>query len=152
MSSTTTNLGLTKMTNSETIGQWSNANNGSGGNLDIIDTKMGPVGNTSLQAQVNALNSQITSETHGTDGAIKYFKTGRVVSVIIEGNITIGSGGSIGTLPEGYRPISTVYFLLSPSGSSDKTYLASISTGGAIVVYNRSESFGYAYATVTFIA
>lgn len=100
----------------------------------------------------NWQNIVVATETHGTNGAIKYYKSGRVVSVIIEGNITIGSGGVIGTLPEGYRPISTVYFLLSPSGSSDKTYLACISASGAIVVYNRSESFGYAYANVTFIA
>lgn len=64
MSSTTTNIGLTKMATGETIGQWSDANNGSGGNLDIIDTKMGPVGATSLQAQINALSSQLA----GFDG------------------------------------------------------------------------------------
>lgn len=41
MSSTTTNLGLVKMASGETIGQWSDANNGSGGNLDKIDTAVG---------------------------------------------------------------------------------------------------------------
>lgn len=61
MSSTTPNIGLTKVDRAggETVGQWSDANNGSGGNLDIIDTKMGAVGNTSLQAQINTLNSKI---------------------------------------------------------------------------------------------
>ena len=58
--STTTNIGLTKVASSATIGDWSDANNGSGGNLDIIDAKMGAVGNTSLQAQINTLNSNIT--------------------------------------------------------------------------------------------
>lgn len=58
MSSTTPNLGLTKTTASETIGQNWAASNDSGGNFDIIDTKMGAVGNTSLQAQVNELSSQ----------------------------------------------------------------------------------------------
>ena len=41
MSSTTTNLGLVKMASGETIGQWSDANNGSGANLDKIDTAIG---------------------------------------------------------------------------------------------------------------
>lgn len=57
MSSTTPNIGLTKTTAAETIGQNWAASNDSGGNFDIIDTKMGAVGNTSLQAQVTALNS-----------------------------------------------------------------------------------------------
>ena len=61
MSRTTTNLGLTAVTNSETIGDFSDAMNASGGNLDIIDGKMGAVGNTSLQAQINTLNSKITN-------------------------------------------------------------------------------------------
>ena len=59
MSSTTPNIGLTKTTAAETIGQNWAASNDSGGNFDIIDTKMGAVGNTSLQAQVTALNSKI---------------------------------------------------------------------------------------------
>ena len=63
MSRTTTNLGLTAVTNSETIGDFSDAMNASGGNLDIIDAKMGAVGNTSLQAQVDALSSQIAYYT-----------------------------------------------------------------------------------------
>lgn len=58
MSSTTPNLGLTKTTAAETIGQNWAASNDSGGNFDIIDTKMGAVGATSLQAQVDALNSK----------------------------------------------------------------------------------------------
>lgn len=59
MSSRTTNIGLEKVTSDQTIGDLQESMNGSGGNMDIIDTKMGPVGNTSLQAQVNALNSNI---------------------------------------------------------------------------------------------
>ena len=59
MSRTTTNLGLTAVNNSETIGDFSDAMNASGGNLDIIDGKMGAVGDTSLQAQINTLNSKL---------------------------------------------------------------------------------------------
>lgn len=119
--------------------------------ISNVNTKIGNVGNTSLQDQVDTLNSKITNVTYGTIGAIKYRKNGKIVSVVIEGAITIDSSGGIGTLPEGYRPSATTYFILSPSGSSDKTYLAYISTNGVIVVYNRSESIGYAYGNVTFI-
>ena len=59
MSSTTPNIGLTKTTAAETIGQNWAASNDSGGNFDIIDTKMGAVGNTSVQAQLDALSSQL---------------------------------------------------------------------------------------------
>lgn len=59
MSSTTPNLGLTKTTAAETIGQNWAASNDSGGNFDIIDTKMGAVGNQSVQAQIDTLNSKL---------------------------------------------------------------------------------------------
>lgn len=57
MSSTTTNLGLVKMASGETIGQWSDANNGSGGNLDKIDTAVG-----NLNSHIGTDNSRV-----GTD-------------------------------------------------------------------------------------
>lgn len=59
MSSTTPNLGLTKTTAAETIGQNWAASNDSGGNFDIIDTKMGAVGSQSVQEQLDALNSKL---------------------------------------------------------------------------------------------
>lgn len=80
MSSRTTNIGLEKVTSDQTIGDLQESMNGSGGNMDIIDTKMGPVGNTSLQAQVNALNSQLTKTTK--DGS---------TFTEVNGNITINT-------------------------------------------------------------
>ena len=73
MSSTTPNLGLTKTTAAETIGQNWAASNDSGGNFDIIDGKMGPVGNTSLQAQINALNSNL--------GESKIYRISKTVTI-----------------------------------------------------------------------
>lgn len=66
MSSTTPNLGLTKTTAAETIGQNWAASNDSGGNFDIIDTKMGAVGNQSVQAQLDALNSNTWKKENAT--------------------------------------------------------------------------------------
>ena len=85
MSSTTTNLGMTKTTAAETIGQNWAANNETGGNLDILDTKIGPVGDTSVQAQLDALNSKTTYNGTANDDYIsalegKVVKNGSVVS------------------------------------------------------------------------
>ena len=80
MSSTTPNIGMTKTTASETIGQNWAANNETGGNLDILDTKIGPVGNTSVQAQLDALNSQSVYKSNDTieAGASNAMYAGRV--------------------------------------------------------------------------
>ena len=85
MSSTTTNLGLVKMASGETIGQWSDANNGSGANLDKIDTAIGN------------LNSQITS---------------LVTSQSVEIPININANSSVSTTADltlsGYTPIGII--------------------------------------------
>lgn len=86
MSSTTTNLGLVKMASGETIGQWSDANNGSGANLDKIDTA---IGNLNSHIAVlpsytqcsnrSALETHLASVTSGmTDNQIQtvYIVTG----------------------------------------------------------------------------
>ena len=73
MSSTTTNLGLVKMASGETIGQWSDANNGSGANLDKIDTA---IGNLNSQTTYNGTaNDDYISALEG-----KVVKNGSVVS------------------------------------------------------------------------
>lgn len=59
MSSTTTNLGLVKMASGETIGQWSDANNGSGGNLDKIDTAVGNL-NSQIANPKNVAYTNVT--------------------------------------------------------------------------------------------
>ena len=60
MASTTPNIGLTLPVGTEKRSRaiWNN-------NFTILDTKIGAVGNTSLQAQVTALNSQIASDWTG---------------------------------------------------------------------------------------
>ena len=73
MSSTTTNLGLVKMASGETIRQWSDANNGSGANLDKIDTA---IGNLNSQTTYNGTaNDDYISALEG-----KVVKNGSVVS------------------------------------------------------------------------
>lgn len=102
MSSTTPNIGLTKTTAAETIGQNWAASNDSGGNFDIIDTKMGAVGNTSLQAQVTALNSKLESGSWTT------------VTVDSNTNYTVPDNG-------------TLYIYISPSDQSAGYWIGTIS-------------------------
>ena len=144
MSTQTPNIGLTKVVSSETIGDFSNAMNGSGGNLDIIDTKMGAVGGTSLQAQITALNSQISTPTEVTltagsgitvpTGGIKCHKVGRVCFVTFNG-LTFDSTGNftISGLP---NPISNVF---AKAVSSNSTTTAAI-VGNYAYINNGSTS------------
>ena len=119
MSSTTPNIGLTKTTAAETIGQNWAASNDSGGNFDIIDTKMGAVVNTSVQAQLDALNSKFTktstiiSEQGGIAFCVAYKKAGWVTVIgHSAGQRQLTGSGSFQdfeTLPEGYRPAEVQY-------------------------------------------
>lgn len=108
MSSTTPNLGLTKTTAAETIGQNWAASNDSGGNFDIIDTKMGAVGNTSLQAQVTALNSNKANK----NAPISYFSLiDRVTLSKNATDYTFYNGRSLATYPTiSIQPIIGGYF------------------------------------------
>ncbi len=111
MSRTTTNLGLTAVTNSETIGDFSDAMNASGGNLDIIDGKIGQVGNTSLQEQVNTLNSKLTPTyasvtlASGITGNVIIMRMGklRVLTGYFNPN-TSGANITVATLDEQDKP------------------------------------------------
>lgn len=95
MSSTTPNIGLTKTTAAETIGQNWAASNDSGGNFDIIDTKMGAVGNTSLQAQVTALNSNITNNYTDYDSTGKYhIRISQMGKMVTVSGVIFGTGTS----------------------------------------------------------
>lgn len=130
MSTQTTNIGLTKVVSSETIGDFSNAMNGSGGNLDIIDTKMGAVGNTSLQAQITALNSQMTTITNLTsnitkaskysNATIEVRKIARIcfLEIYIPSSISVSEGDYLtDTLPNSAKPWITNRFV-AVKGSS----------------------------------
>lgn len=56
MASTTTNIGLTKPAGTDQA-----LISAINGNMDIIDTKMGAVGNTSVQSQITSLSDQIAT-------------------------------------------------------------------------------------------
>ncbi len=85
-------------------------------NSEVIDTKMGAVGETSLQAQVTALNSKLT----------------QISKITISG--TLSSGGSISTGLQNKAILGVVI----PHGSALFTGCVSYSSGGVpwITVYD----------------
>ena len=64
MASTTTNIGLTKPAGTDQA-----LISAINGNMDIIDTKMGAVGSTSVQSQITSLSDQIATNNFGTKTA-----------------------------------------------------------------------------------
>ena len=97
MSSTTTNLGLVKMASGETIGQWSDANNGSGANLDKIDTAIGNLNSQigSIQYYYKNIGTSYSSYIERLEAAIAQsdFPTGKaVVGCILSGSYHFISG------------------------------------------------------------
>ena len=62
MASTTTNIGLTKPAGTDQA-----LISAINGNMDIIDTKMGAVGNTSVQSQITSLSDQMANVIKFTD-------------------------------------------------------------------------------------
>lgn len=100
MSSTTPNLGLVKMASGETIGQWSDANNGSGANLDKIDTAIGN------------LNSQLTSQYGVVITDVQYEICANVVTVYLNGVTVTDSTGwtKLADLPSGLNTRYSAHF------------------------------------------
>lgn len=112
MSSATTNLGLVKMASGETIGQWSDANNGSGQNLDKIDTAIG------------TLNSQL--------GGTKIFAISKTVTVpagdaTTPGQLTVDFSSDIGN--------ASIWLAFASLGSSVLPY---VSNAGAVKTWIRT--------------
>ena len=118
MASTTTNIGLTKPAGTDQA-----LISAINGNMDIIDTKMGAVGNTSVQGQITALSDQIANvdtvtNTHVITDKIIAYRAGRVVFITcISGSYSTNANGKLTenstevTIPEKYRPVISANFV-----------------------------------------
>ena len=144
MSSTTPNIGLTKTTAAETIGQNWAASNDSGGNFDIIDTKMGAVGNTSLQAQVTALNSKTEYSGTKNDTYIsaiegRVVKYGKMVSgyfiITVNTNFSTNDLALISNLPPSYNGQIQLPCICLSGDDSWKTARVRVTTNGTITTW-----------------
>ena len=111
MSSTTTNLGLVKMASGETIGQWSDANNGSGANLDKIDTAIG-----NLNSQIDYTRLLTSADDLDTVSNGTYYFNG--------GSVPAHSPASNNSIVETY-------------GGGQKFQTVTTASSGAVLVYKR---------------
>lgn len=76
-------------------------------------------------------------------------KTGRLVMVRVEG----ASAGRKGTLPAGYRPISTVdFFLTNPNSRSYPGWCNILTDGTVFVNFSNSSGSNSGYGVVTYIS
>ena len=98
MASTTTNIGLTKPAGTDQA-----LISAINGNMDIIDTKMGAVGNTSVQSQITSLSDQIATKYGEIATNITYEISGNIVTIYFNGyTVSTASGWTlIGNLPTG---------------------------------------------------
>lgn len=137
MATTTPNIGLTLPSGTE---GWKRSV--INGNFMILDTKMGAVGNTPLQTQINTLSSQIAARFNNTaitsmSDLISYFgtyKTGltRVSNTV--GNLL--SGHSRTGLCIGFE-ITSEYSAFIFLDSNGEAYSGWITNATGAVVYNQ---------------
>lgn len=118
MATSTTNLGLTKPAGTDKI-RIAQIN----GNMDILDEKIGAVGNTSLQAQVTSQNQAIANN----EGAMAYIvgNTNTTGSTLAVGQFVYVKGHS--TIAEGLR---TVTASISENGNITTSNTSACSEGG----------------------
>lgn len=135
MATTTTNLGLTKPSGTDKI-RIAQIN----GNMDILDDKIGAVGNTSLQAQVTSANQAIakldSNANETTDilaSAVSCTKT-----MFFK---TSGSSSYVGTLPSNDYKVSTFIVTIRGGGR----FVTAINSVGAVATnyYNGSSWSGW---------
>jgi len=135
MATSTTNLGLTKPAGTDKI-RIAQIN----GNMDILDEKIGAVGNTSLQAQVTSQNQAIakldSNANETTDilaSAVNCTKTTFFK--------TSGSSSYVGTLPSNDYKVSTFIVTIRGGGR----LVTAVNSQGAIATnyYNGSSWNGW---------
>lgn len=117
-------------------------------NSNLLDTKLGAVGNTSVQEQINSLNSKISTYLNAYDSRVKnaapsdnakVTKRGNVVSLTgyIEYLITPTSAQtSVLVLPQAYCPNENEYFTCIRE-SDGVMFVLQASNAGNINIFNR---------------
>jgi len=130
MASTTPNIGLTLPTGTE---GWKRSV--INGNFTILDTKIGAVGNTSLQSQINTLSSQIANKIK-----VKKLTLGSTAST---------SGGNFmlefNAAETGYTPVSVISWNLQDRGQGGKVFIT-----GFLINGNTAQVYGATNTAVTF--
>ena len=132
MATSTTNLGLIKPAGTDKI-RIAQIN----GNMDIIDEKVGAVGNTSLQTQVTGLGVNLTGleDCVGivVDGAKSAVAASAGQYIVLKNSIISGCDDGLYTAAQAIPADTTI----------DSTYLTAVSGGGLNALNTQISSFGY---------
>ena len=123
MASTTTNIGLTKPAGTDQA-----LISAINGNMDIIDTKMGAVGNTSVQSQITSLSDQIAN-----------------IPKMVLGNQTLTLTVTATSRPTGFLIVCyKEMWIVSEASSSANLELTRLTdgTGATLSVSGRTITFG----------
>ena len=92
----------------------------------------------------------VATSTDVGSGNIHIRKTNNIVSIFINGTVTIDSDGIFYSIPNDCKPLVNTYFLITPGGQFDKSYLCEVNTNGNLKLYTRGDSIGYIFGSVTY--
>lgn len=84
-----------------------------------------------------------------TNGSIKYRKIGEIVYVLIPNGKSGTTYTTIGTLPAGYRPATTMYYY-SPATITGTVTAIQIQTGGDVLLAVSTSSTSSVPSTISF--
>ena len=105
-------------------------------NSGVIDTKLGAVGSTSVQAQIDALNSNLTrTNIYSNSGnTLKVEKSGNVYCLYTSNYVSKADFDALQTdLPSSAKPVYTIGTVATAKvGSTYKSYYATFTTTGSL--------------------
>lgn len=130
-------------------------------NSNLLDTKLGAVGNTSVQDQIDSLNSKSTGTISKTisDGTLTdttctkvgntVFASGRIHTI----SPSVTANGQFFQLPEGFRPVSSFRGIgyISVDSVGFVPVFSTISTNGSVSLnYSSSATANQVYFFAVF--
>ena len=101
-------------------------------------------------AEGNEPQPLVAISTEEGSGAVHIRKTNNIVTLFINGQVTIDNDGIFYTIPTNCRPLGFTYFVASPAGAQSAFYLCEVNPNGNLKVYNRDVTFIFLYGTVTY--
>ena len=146
MASTTTNIGLTKPAGTDQA-----LISAINGNMDIIDTKMGAVGNTSVQSQITSLSDQIASDSglqyikvDGNDSYIMYRKIGKIVMMYAHHKVSSATIAAWSNyfftqdMPQNFRPAIDIVVPMVHDRSGGEGCAFAVNANGNVFISGRN--------------
>lgn len=126
-------------------------------NSNLLDTKLGAVGNTSVQDQIDSLNSKLSVSTPSITKGSTITSGSSVNARQCANVVTIASDVTTNTTLTGYVTIATcekhphTNEYITWVDTQGNTKMGRLSSGGELQIYNPANNTNY-MATITFVA